>query len=162
MQKKITLLGCCLAAAMLLSFVESLVPPIVAVPGVKIGLANIAVIFVLCRIGLKEAYLVSFVRVLLSALLFGNIVSLVYSACGALLSLTAMSILKKVNFFSVFGISVVGAVVHNIGQIIAAIIILGSSVIALYLPVLILSGVLSGAVIGILSGIIIKRLKISN
>lgn len=158
MQKKVTLLGLSLAAAMLLSYVESLVPPLFAIPGIKIGLANIAVIFTLCRIGTKEAYLVSIVRVLLSSLLFGNIISLAYSFCGALLSLISMSILKRFNLFSVSGISIIGAVMHNIGQITAAIIILGSNVIALYLPVLILSGTICGALIGILSGIIIKRI----
>lgn len=158
MQKKVTLLGLSLAAAMLLSYVESLVPPLFAIPGIKIGLANIAVIFTLCRIGTKEAYLVSIVRVLLSSLLFGNIISLAYSFCGALLSFISMSILKRFNLFSVSGISIIGAVMHNIGQIIAAIIILGSNVIALYLPVLILSGTICGALIGILSGIIIKRI----
>ena len=159
MQRKITLLGLTLAGAMLLSYVESLIPPLSTVPGIKIGLANIAVIFALCRIGMREAYFVSLIRVLLSSLLFGNAVSVIYGLCGAVLSLISMTILKKINIFSVLGISIVGAVMHNVGQILAAIIILGSNVIVLYLPILILSGTITGAIIGVLSAVTIKRIK---
>lgn len=159
MQRKITLLGLTLAGAMLLSYVESLIPPLSTVPGIKIGLANIAVIFALCRIGTREAYFVSLIRVLLSSLLFGNAVSVIYGLCGAVLSLISMTILKKINIFSVLGISIVGAVMHNVGQILAAIIILGSNVIVLYLPILILSGTITGAIIGVLSAVTIKRIK---
>ncbi len=159
MQRKITLLGLTLAGAMLLSYVESLIPPLSTVPGIKIGLANIAVIFALCRIGTREAYFASLIRVLLSSLLFGNAVSVIYGLCGAVLSLISMTILKKINIFSVLGISIVGAVMHNVGQILAAIIILGSNVIVLYLPILILSGTITGAIIGVLSAVTIKRIK---
>ncbi len=157
MPKKVTLLGFCLAAAMLLSYIESLIPPLMIFPGIKAGLANIIVIFALWRLGAKESYLISLARIILCALIFGNFISFVYSLCGAVLSLTVMTVLKKANILSVIGISVAGGVMHNIGQIIAAVFILGTKAILAYLPVLIISGTLTGIVIGILSAFIIKR-----
>ena len=157
MPKKVTLLGFCLAAAMLLSYIESLIPPLVSIPGIKVGLANIIIIFALCQLGIKEAALVSAARIVLCALLFGNFISFSYSLCGALLSLTLMALLKKLDLFSLVGISVVGGVMHNVGQIIAAIFILGTKAILGYLPVLIISGTLTGAIIGIISALVIKR-----
>lgn len=159
MTKKVTLLGFTLAAAMLLSYIESAVPPVIPISGVKIGLANIAVIFALYRIGTAEAYLISLLRVILSALLFGNIVALAYAVSGALLSLTVMALLKKTDKFSVFAISITGGVLHNVGQILCAVIIIGSPAVLYYLPVLMLCGILSGALIGVLAGYINKRLK---
>jgi len=157
MQKKITLLGFCLAAAMLLSYIESLIPPFFSFPGIKIGLANIAVIFALWRLGTKEAILVSFARIILCGLLFGNLISFVYSFFGAFLSLLVMVLLKRAKAFSIVGISVAGGVMHNAGQIIAATIILGSNAILAYMPVLIISGLITGALIGIVSALIIKK-----
>ncbi len=157
MAKKITVLSLSLASAMLLSYIETLVPPLSGIPGIKIGLANIAVIFVLLRLGIKEAIAVSLTRVLLSALLFGNFIALIYSICGAALSLLVMILLKKINLFSVIGISIAGGVAHNVGQIAAAIIILGSSAIIYYLPFLLISGTVSGALIGIAAGLFLKR-----
>ena len=159
MSKRVTLLGLTLAAAMLLSYVETLIPPLSSVPGIKIGLANIAVIFALYRLEIKNAFLVSMVRVILSAMLFGNIVGFAYSAVGALLSLIVMVSLKRTGNFSIYGVSIAGGVAHNVGQIAAAVFIIGSGSIAYYLPVLIISGTIAGAVIGIVSGIIIKRLE---
>ena len=158
MSKKITLSSLCLAAALMLSFIESLIPPLItAVPGIKIGLANIAVIFALYCLGRKKAFLVSVLRVILSALLFGNMISFVYSMCGAVLSFAVMALLERFSPLSFLGVSICGAVVHNLGQIIAAVIIIGSGAILYYFPVLALSGVISGAVIGLLASIIISR-----
>ena len=160
MSKKITLSSFALAAALLLSYVESLVPPLIpAVPGIKMGLANIAVIFALYCIGNKEALVISFLRVMLSALLFGNFISLIYSLCGAVLSFAIMAFLKRISPFSLFGISICGAVAHNIGQIMAAVIIIGSMAITYYLPVLIFSALITGAVIGLLSVLAIDRIQ---
>ena len=157
MAKKVTVLSLSLASAMLLSYIETLIPPLSGIPGIKIGLANIAVIFVLLRLGIKESIAVSLTRVLLSALLFGNFIALIYSICGAALSLLVMILLKKTNLFSVIGISIAGGVAHNVGQIAAAIIILGSSAIIYYLPILLISGTVSGALIGIAAGLFLKR-----
>ena len=119
--KKLTLLGLLTAIALILSYVEALLPPIfVAVPGIKMGLPNIAIIFVLYRFGLKEAAAVSLVRLAAVALLFGSAMTLIYSLAGAVLSLALMSLLKKSNLFSMIGVSIVGGVSHNLGQILVA------------------------------------------
>ncbi len=162
MSKKVTLLGLTLATAMLLSYVEALIPPLSSVPGVKIGLANIAVIFAIYRLGAGNALFISLARVLLSGLLFGNIIGLAYSACGALFSFAVMIILKKTNVFSVLGVSIAGGVSHNAGQIAAAVIIMGNGSISYYLPALIISGTAAGAVIGIVSGLLLKRFEKYN
>ena len=147
------------SAAMLLSFIESRLPSFTAVPGIKVGLANIAVTFALYKLGVKEAAVVSAVRVCLMALLFGSLVSMIYGLSGALLSLIIMSLLKGLRRFSPVGVSVVGGVAHNVGQIAAACILLRTSAIAYYLPVLLLTGMLAGVVTGTAAGILIKRLK---
>jgi heptaprenyl diphosphate synthase len=156
--KKITTLGICTALAMILSYLESLIPLSIAVPGIKLGLANIAVLFALYRLGAKEAVIVSLLRILWLAILFGNGMTLAYSVAGAILSLTGMILLRKWNRFSATGVSVAGGILHNAGQIGAAVILLGVHQILYYLPVLAISGVISGVVIGIVAGILIKRI----
>ncbi len=148
------------ALAMILSFVESQIPAFVAIPGVKMGLANIAVVFVLYTLGWKEAVLISLIRVVLVSLLFGSFASLFYSLAGAVLSLTGMIILKKAGLFSPVAVSVSGGVLHNAGQILMACILLGTNVIRYYLPFLVLSGTISGIVIGILAAVLVKRIPV--
>ena len=155
--KKLTTLALLISVAMILSYIESLIPPLVAVPGVKVGLSNIATVFALYALGAPCAVTVSVVRVLLSSLLFGNFVSLIYSAAGALLALTFMVLLRRIGTFSSVGVSVVGGVAHNAGQIIAACIVMENAAIALYLPPLIISGTLAGVAIGAVSGILVKK-----
>ena len=157
--RKLTMLAMTMAVAMVLSYTESQIPAIVAVPGAKVGLANIAVIFALYRFGFKEACLVSFVRVLVMSMLFG-LGAIFYSMAGAVLSLLGMVILKKTGIFSEISVSVAGGVLHNLGQIIAACIILETNAVKYYLPFLILSGVLAGAVIGTAAGFLVRRIKI--
>ena len=157
--RKLTMLAMTMAVAMVLSYIESQIPAFVAVPGVKVGLANIAVIFALYRLGFKEACLVSFVRVLVMSMLFG-LGAIFYSMAGAVLSLLGMVILKKTGIFSEISVSVAGGVLHNLGQIIAACIILETNAVKYYLPFLILSGVLAGAVIGTAAGFLVRRIKI--
>ncbi|MBR2042526.1 MAG: Gx transporter family protein [Oscillospiraceae bacterium] len=157
--KKVAMLGLCIALAMIMSYIEVLVPLSFAVPGIKMGLANIVIIFVLYKIGTKEAILVSLIRVILVSLLFSNVMAMAYSIAGAVLSLGVMWILKKTDKFSVIGVSVAGGIMHNVGQIIMAVILLGTKQIALYLPVLLITGTATGIVIGIVSGIVINRFK---
>ncbi len=158
--KRLVLLALLTSAAMLLSYIEHLIPPLVAIPGVKIGLANIASVFALYSLGLGPAAAVSAARVVLSALLFGNPLSLFYSASGALLSLVGMWLLKKCGLFSSVGVSVAGGVLHNTAQILSASLVMKTASLTLfYLPVLLLSGTVSGAVIGLASGLLIKRLE---
>ena len=158
--KKIAVLALAIALAMILSFVESQIPAFVAIPGVKIGLANIAVVFVLYKLGWKEAVLISLVRVVMVSMLFGTLVSLFYSVAGAVLSLTGMVLLKKTGLFSTVAVSVTGGVLHNVGQILMACLLLETNVIVYYLPFLILSGVIAGVVIGVVSTIMVNRVQV--
>lgn len=157
--KRLAFLAVSVSLAMILSFVESQIPPLSAVPGVKIGLANIVTVFLLYRLGWREACGVCAVRVLLSALLFGSFVSLFYSATGAVLSIAVMILAKRFFPFSPIGVSVIGALFHNLGQIIAAIIMLGNSAIVYYLIPLVISGTLAGIAVGVLGGIAAERIN---
>ena len=158
--KKIAVLALAIALAMILSFVESQIPAFVAIPGVKIGLANIAVVFVLYKLGWKEAVLISLVRVFMVSVLFVTAVSLFYSVAGAVLSLTGMVLLRKTGLFSTVAVSVTGGVLHNVGQILMACLLLETNVIVYYLPFLILSGVIAGVVIGVVAAIMVKRVQV--
>ena len=158
--KKLTVMAMTTAVAMILSFVESQIPAFVAVPGVKIGLANIAVVFALYRLGWKEAVAISLVRVVLVSMLFGSIASLFYSLAGAVLSLTGMGLLKKTGKFTEIMISVTGGILHNIGQIGMACLILETAALRYYLPFLLISGIIAGIVVGILSAVLVQRFKL--
>lgn len=157
--KNIALCGVLTSLAMIFSYVESIIPVPIPVPGIKLGVANIAVITILYVLGVKEAVIINLLRIILTALLFGNLNSFLFSISGAILSMTIMIIMKKLDFFSYIGVSVCGGVMHNVGQIIAAVFIMGSEAIAYYLPVLIVSGVFTGVVIGVVSGIVARHVK---
>lgn len=157
--KNVAVLGLCVALAMIMSYIESLFPLNFAVPGIKMGLANIVIIFLLYRVGFGAACVVSLIRVFLVSLLFGNVMMMAYSLAGAALSLVLMLMLKKSGKFSVIGVSIAGGVAHNAGQIIMAIILLGAKQIAYYLPVLVITGTATGVLIGIAASVVIKRIK---
>lgn len=148
----------CIALAMILSYVESQIPS-PGVPGVKLGLANLVVVFALYRLGWKEAVGISLLRVFLVSLLFGHAASLAYSAAGAVLSMGGMILLKKTDKLSCVAVSVIGGVLHNIGQILMAWALMGANVVW-YLPMLILSGTVAGVAIGVVSAILVKRIEI--
>ena len=158
--KKLTTLSLMVTFALVLSYVESRIPTFVAIPGVKVGLANIAVIFTLYKLGLKEAITISLVRVVLVSFLFGNPISLIYSVSGAILSLAVMITLKLLTPLKEVAVSVTGGVMHNVGQITVASIMLDTNVVTYYLPFLILSGTLAGIAVGTASAILIKKIKI--
>ena len=160
--KKVAVMGLAITLAMILSFVESQIPAFVAIPGVKMGLANIAVVFVLYKLGWKEAAVISLIRVFLVTLLFGNLGLIWYSAAGAVLSLAGMILLKKTGLFSEIAVSVAGGVLHNMGQILVASILLETDLLRYYLPILIVSGVVTGFVIGLLAGIMVKRIRVEG
>lgn len=156
-----TALALTVSFALILSFVESRIPAFVAIPGVKVGLANIAVIFTLYKFGIKEAVAVSAVRVVLVSMLFGSPISMIYSLTGAVLSLSVMFLLKKLTSLSKVTVSVAGGVTHNIGQIGAASVMLGTNVVIYYLPFLLLSGTIAGVVVGIAAGLLISKVKLN-
>ena len=148
------------ALAMVLSWLESMIPLPVAIPGVKLGLTNLVVIFALYRMSLWDAACISMIRVVLVAMTFGNAYSLAYSFVGAVLSLTVMALLKQSERFSVVGVSIAGGITHNMGQIFAAIAVLKTARIAWYLPALMISGTLAGIVIGTVGGVLTERVRV--
>ena len=145
------------ACAMILSYVESLLPS-VGIPGVKMGLANIAVIFVLFRFGWKEAAGVSLVRVVLVSLLFGSVGALLYSLAGAVLSLAVMALLRRIDRFTTVGVSVAGGIAHNAGQVLMAMLILETKQLIVYLPVLAIAGIGGGILTGLTAALLIRRI----
>ena len=157
--KRVTFLGLSIALAMILSFVESQIPALVAIPGIKVGLPNIVMVFLLYRVGWKETVIVSIIRIILVSMLFGNVQTMTFSIAGAVLSLFGMILLKKTNWFSCIAVSVTGGILHNVGQIIAAVFWTGTAQIAFYLPVLLISGTIAGVLIGILAGMMVKRME---
>ncbi|MBR4991495.1 MAG: Gx transporter family protein [Clostridia bacterium] len=157
---KLSLLALSVSLAMILSFVESQIPAMVAIPGVKVGLANIVVVFALYKLGWKPAAVISLTRVFLVGLLFGNGISILYSFTGAIVSFVVMLLLKKAKVFSTMAVSVAGGVLHNLGQIAMACVIMGTDVLRYYAPFLILSGTLAGIVIGVLAAIMIRRIDV--
>ena len=156
--KKVAFLGMCIALSMILSFVESQIPPLAAVPGVKMGLPNIVMVFMLYKVGAKDTAIVSILRVILVGILFGTPLSMIYSLVGATLSLIGMILLKKTNLFAPVTVSVAGGILHNIGQIATACIVMETAQIAYYLPVLFISGTVAGILIGLTAAMILKRL----
>ena len=157
--KKIARYALLVALAIVLSWLESLVPLSVAVPGVKLGLTNLVVIFALYRMSAGDALAISLVRVLLVSFTFGNAYAFAYSLAGALLSFVVMWGLKRIGTFSTIGVSVAGGVGHNLGQILIAAIVLENSGIFYYFPALLISGTVAGVCIGVVGGILVKRLK---
>lgn len=158
--KKTAYLGLFAAVAIIFGYVESLIPFFAGIPGMKLGLANLAVLFILEKYTWKEAALVSAVRILVIGFLFGNMFSILYSLAGAALSLTVMTLIKKFSGFSILGVSVAGGVSHNIGQLIVASLIVENTSLLYYAPALLISGVVTGLLIGLLTGEITKRIRL--
>ena len=156
--KKVALTGLLIALALILSYLESLVPMSFAVPGIKLGLPNLVVVFALSRLRPSVAAAISLIRVALVAILFGSVLSLAYSAAGAVCSFLVMLLLKKTGRFGCTGVSVAGAVTHNLAQIAAAAVLLETGALAWYLPVLLLSGTLAGVCIGLLAALCVRRI----
>lgn len=158
MKSRVAYFGVFTALALIFSYVETLIPFNFGIPGVKLGLANLIIVIAMYKMRLPEVYLLSIVRVVLNGFIFGNYFSIIYSLAGGLLSLTVMSLLKKQGGFSILGISMAGGVTHNIGQLIIAMMIVETFSVAYYVPVLLISGLVTGLVIGITSGEMLKRL----
>jgi heptaprenyl diphosphate synthase len=155
---RVAYFGIFTALALIFSYVETLIPISFGIPGVKLGLANLIIVIVLYKTALKDACMLSVVRVLLAGFLFGNYYSIVYSLAGALLSLFMMAALKKAGGFSVIGVSIAGGVSHNIGQLIVAMLVVETFQVAYYVPVLLTAGLITGCVIGILAQEMLRRL----
>lgn len=157
MTKKVAYGGLFLALALVASYVETLIPLQIGIPGVKIGLANGVIMVLLYMVNVKETYAVSIGRIVLAGFLFGNLMMIAYSLAGGMLSLTVMVLLRKIKGFSPVGVSVAGGVAHNVGQLIVAAVVLETSRLIYYLPVLLISGTIAGIFVGVVAGEIIKR-----
>ena len=160
--KKAALYGICTALAMALSFIEAQIPVSIVIPGVRLGLTNLVVLFALYRMGAADAMVINFVRILLTGFTFANTFSMLYSLAGGMFSSLVMILLKHTKKFSVAGVSVAGGVAHNMGQMLVAMAVLSNTRLAYYFPALMISGVAAGAVIGILGAEVIKRLPDDN
>ncbi|MDO5337057.1 MAG: Gx transporter family protein [Eubacteriales bacterium] len=158
MTKKVSYLGLFSAIAIIFGYVETLIPVFAGIPGIKLGLANLCVLFILIRYSFREAALVSVVRILVIGFLFGNLFSIVYSLAGAALSLSVMTLIKKKTDFSLLGISVAGGVSHNIGQLIIAMLLVENTSLVYYAPALLVSGVVTGLLIGWLTEQVGRRI----
>ena len=158
MKNRVAYFGVFTALALILSYIETLIPISFGIPGVKLGLANLIIVIALYKIPLKEVYVLSVVRVLLSGVLFGNYFSIVYSLAGGLLSLSVMALLKRIGGFSVMGISIAGGVCHNIGQLVVAMLVVATFSISYYMPVLMAAGLITGFLIGIVADQTLKRI----
>lgn len=155
--ERLAKMGLLLALGMILSYVEMLFPIAPSMPGVKVGLANMLVVLLLYSYGWKYGVIYQLSRILLTAMLFGNLFSCVYSLAGAALSMAVMIGLKKADLLDMAGISMAGGIAHNIGQLTIACFVVQNAAVGWYLPVLLITGALSGYVIGFISEILLKR-----
>lgn len=151
MSKRVAKCGLLIALAMVFSYVEVLIPFNFGIPGIKLGLANLIVVVGFYSMKTTDVIAVSLVRIFLSGLLFGNLMSILYSLSGGILSIIVMLLLKRLHRFSIVGVSIAGGVFHNIGQIIVAMLILENFAVAVYLPPLLIAGTITGMLIGILA-----------
>lgn len=154
--KNVALFGIMVALAFTLSYLESLIPFNFGIPGVKLGLANLVVVVALYIMKPYEAFAVAVIRIFLAGLTFGNFYSLAYSLCGGLLSFAVMLIAKKTKL-SIIGVSMLGGICHNIGQIVVAAIIMNTVRIVYYFPVLLAAGLITGLLMGAISKLTIDR-----
>lgn len=157
--RRVALYGMLTALAFILSYVESLVPVTVGIPGVKLGLANLVVVIALYTLDLKGAFVISVVRIVLSGLTFGGLFSMLYSLAGGLLSFAVMAILSRKKLLGTVGVSVCGGVAHNIGQLLVAMAVLETESVWYYFPVLLISGSVAGVLIGLLGGWMTGRVQ---
>ena len=151
---KIAGVGVLVALAMVLSYLESLIPISLGIPGIKLGLSNVVTLFALYQL----AFGVTVCRIVLCGVTFGSLSTMLYSFAGGLLSFAVMFVLKKTEKFSIYGISIAGGVMHNVGQLLVAAYVMQTAKIIYYMPVLLVAGTLSGAAIGILGAMIYRRI----
>mgnify|MGYP002605552165 FL=1 len=157
--KWVALYGMLISLAFIFSYIEAVIPIPIPVPGVKLGLANLVLIVGLYTVGISGTIAVSLVRIVLVGFTFGNLSSMIYSLAGGIVSLILMILLKKTGKFSQIGVSIIGGIGHNIGQLTAAALITETAGVFYYLPFLIVAGVIAGAVIGLLGGMVTDRIQ---
>jgi heptaprenyl diphosphate synthase len=159
MKQNVAWMGLMVALALIFSYVEVLLPLPIPVPGIKLGLANLVIVLVLYLKGTKEAFLLSMVRIILAGFLFGNLSMILYSLAGGMLSLVVMALFIRMNFFGIVGVSILGAIAHNLGQLLLAMYLLETKQIAYYVPVLLVAGLICGSLIGMFVARLIERVR---
>ncbi|MDD3174817.1 MAG: Gx transporter family protein [Herbinix sp.] len=157
--KSVATYGILIALAFLLSYIESIIPVPIPIPGIKLGLANLVVISGLYTMGAKEAFVLSIIRIILVGFTFGSPSTMIFSLAGGILSCILMIIFNKTKLLGITGVSIVGGVAHNIGQILVAIWVVKNVRLIYYLPFLLLSGAVTGTIIGLLGSIIVSRIR---
>lgn len=157
----ISYIGILTSLALIFSYIESFIPIPVPIPGVKIGLSNIVILIAIYIFDNKISFISGLFKVIISALLFGTPISFMLSLAGFLLSYTIMIIIKSLNRYSLIFVSILGGILHNTGQIIIAFILMGNGILVYY-PVLVISGIITGLIIGSLSKLIFERIKIND
>lgn len=158
--KNIAFYGMMIALAFIFSYLESFIPinALIPIPGVKLGLANVVVVFALYTMKPKDAFIISIIRIVMSGFLFGNTMAIAYSLAGGMLSLLVMVLAKKTKL-SMMGVSMLGGICHNIGQLTMAVILTSTVRIAYYLPVLLITGMLTGLLMGFAAKLVVDRVN---
>ena len=154
MTKKLTISALLVALAMILSYVEVLIPFNFGIPGIKLGLANLVVVVALYLLNARQALMISVVRILLVSFTFGNMAALLYSITGGLLSFAVMVLCRRIK-----GLSTMSVISHNIGQILVAVFVVKNLNLLFYLPVLMIAGIITGLLIGLVAGLIIPSVR---
>lgn len=159
--KNVAFYGAMIALALIFSYVESFIPvsAFIPIPGVKLGLANIVVLFALYTMRFRDAFAIAVIRVVIAGFLFGNPMTIAYSLAGSLLSLFVMATIKKTKL-SMMGVSMVGGICHNVGQLLVAIVLTETTRIAYFIPVLLISGLLTGLLMGFVAKLVVDRADI--
>lgn len=156
---KVAGVGLMVALAMVFSYIESLFPVSLGIPGIKLGLSNVVTVFALYRFNPLTAFGIAIVRIILNGLTFGSLSTMMYSLAGGLFSYFVMLLLKRKEGFSVYGVSIAGGVCHNLGQVAVAVVVLQTGLLVYYIPFLLIAGTVAGVAIGYLSGLLLKRLQ---
>ncbi len=159
MNKRLARLAMLLALAVIMGYLEALVPVTPTIPGIKLGLANFVITLVMYLFSIREAALISVLRIILVGFLLSNMSMILYSLAGAILSLSVMALLKRNPHFSLYGVSMAGGVMHNAGQLLVAGALMGFQAILWYVPFLLAAGLLAGLLIGFLVRVCYSRLE---
>lgn len=159
LSKQVAITAMMTVLAMAISYVERMIPFHLAVPGIKLGLANVVILISLYLFGTKIAFFVDLLRIFMISFLFTGVYGLIYSLSGGMLSFGMMVLLKKCHRFGIIGVSVGGSVLHNTGQILAAMLLMTTTSLIYYLPVLIITGTVTGLLIGLFAGLLLKKLS---
>lgn len=157
--RTVALYGMLIALAFIFSYVEAMIPLPVPVPGVKLGLANLVNMVGLYTVGAAGTAAVSLVRIVLVGFTFSNMFSMLYSLAGGIVSLAVMILARKTGWFGQVGVSILGGIFHNIGQLTIAALVTQTAGVFAYFPVLLVAGVITGAVIGMLGGMVVERIS---